>query len=142
MLPNLGRFVWMRREDTTRQAVSLWKALQTQQWRKDSDEEVGGQGLRFSFAAVDHLKLRIDEHNAAWRSFFEGCGAEPLEVLYEELVADYEGTVSWLLEGIGISVPEDFVVEAPRMRRQADELSEEWVRLYNEGALVRTAQKG
>src|SRR5215218_1348043 len=142
VLPNLRRFVWMRRDDTTRQAVSLWKALQTQQWRKDSDEDVGGRGLRFSFAAVDHLKLRIDEHNAAWRNFFEGCGMEPLEVLYEELVADYEGTVSWLLEGIGLPVPEGFAVEAPRMRRQADELSEEWVRLYNEAALVRSAQKG
>jgi LPS sulfotransferase NodH len=29
VLPNLRRFVWMRRRDTTRQAVSLWKALQT-----------------------------------------------------------------------------------------------------------------
>src|SRR5918997_2354703 len=118
VLPNLRRFVWMRRRDTTRQAVSLWKALQTQQWRKDSDEDVGGQGLRFSFAAVNHLKLRIDEHNDAWGDFFRGCGVEPVEVSYEELVADYEGTVSWLLKEIGISVPEGFAVEAPRMRRQ------------------------
>ena len=142
VLPNLQRFVWMRRDDTTRQAVSLWKALQTQQWRKDSDEDVRGRGLRFSFAAVDHLKLRIDEHNAAWRSFFESCGEEPLEVLYEELVADYEGTILWLLEGIGVPIPERFAVVAPKMRRQADDLSEEWVRLYNESAQVRTVQKG
>ena len=142
VLPNLRRFVWMRRRDTTRQAVSLWKALQTQQWRKDSDEDVVGRGLRFSFAAIDHLKLRIDEHNAAWRAFFEGCGVEPLEVLYEDLVEDYEGTVLRLLEGVGVSIPEDFAVEEPKMRRQADELSEEWVRLYNEAALVRTVQKG
>ena len=106
VLPNLRRFVWMRRDDTTRQAVSLWKALQTQQWRKDSDEDVGGRGLRFSYAAVDHLKLRIDEHNAAWQGFFQGCGVEPLEVRYEDLVEDYEDTVLWLLEGIGIPVPE------------------------------------
>jgi LPS sulfotransferase NodH len=132
----------MRRGDTTGQAVSLWKALQTQQWRKDSDEDVVGRGLRFSFAAIDHLKLRIDEHNAAWRAFFEGCGVEPLEVLYEDLVEDYEGTVLRLLEGVGVSIPEDFAVEEPKMRRQADELSEEWVRLYNEAALVRTVQKG
>ena len=71
------------------------------------DEDVGGQGLRFSFAAVDHLKLRIDEHNAAWQDFFEGCGVEPMEVVYEELVEDYRGTVLWLLHGIGISVPEN-----------------------------------
>src|ERR671913_449213 len=127
---------------TTRQAVSQWKALQTQQWRKDSDEDVSAGGLRFSFAAVDHLKLRIDEHNAAWQDFFEGCGVEPMEVVYEELVEDYRGTLLWLLDGIGISVPENFAVAEPKMRRQADELSEEWVRLYDEGAAAKTVQKG
>lgn len=142
ILPHLRRFVWMRREDTTRQAVSLWKALQTKQWRRDSDEDIGGQGLRFSFAAVNHLKLRIDEHNAAWQDFFEGCGVEPMQVVYEEFVEDYEGTVLWLLDGIGIPVPENFAVIEPKMRRQADELSEEWVRLYNESAAVKTTQRG
>jgi LPS sulfotransferase NodH len=138
VLPNLRRFVWIRRRDTTRQAVSLWKALQTQKWRRDSDEEVGGQGLRFNFAAVDHLKLRIDEHNAAWQGFFEGCGAEPLEVVYEDLVGDYEGTVLRVLHGIGIPLPGNFAVVEPRMKRQADELSEEWVRLYNERRAAKT----
>ena len=142
VLPNMRRFVWMRRRDTTRQAVSLWKALQTQQWRKDSDEDISGGDLRFSFAAVDHLKLRIDEHNAAWQDFFEGCGVEPMEVVYEELIEDYRGTVLWLLDGIGISVPENFAVAEPKMRRQADELSEEWVRLYDEHAAAKTVQKG
>ena len=142
VLPNLRRFVWMHRGDTIRQAVSLWKALQTQQWRKDSDEDIEGQGLRFSFAAVDHLKLRIDEHNAAWQEFFDVCGVEHMEVLYEDLVEDYEGTVLWLLDGIGVSIPEDFAVVRPKMRRQADELSEEWVRLYNERASARSVQKG
>ena len=142
VLPNLRRFVWMRRRDTTRQAVSLWKALQTQQWRKDSDEDVSAGGLRFSFAAVEHLKLRIDEHNAAWQDFFERCGVEPMEVVYEELVEDYRGTLLWLLDGIGISLPENFAVTEPKMRRQADELSEEWVRLYDEHAAAKTVQKG
>jgi LPS sulfotransferase NodH len=142
VFPNLRRFVWIRRRDTTRQAVSLWKALQAQQWRKDSDEDVSGQGLRFSFAAVNHLKLRIDEHNTAWQDFFEGCGIEPLEVVYEEFVEDYEGTVLRLLDGIGIPIPENFAVAEPRMKRQADELSEEWVRLYDERAAAKTVKKG
>jgi trehalose 2-sulfotransferase len=142
VLPNLQRFVWIRCRDTTRQAVSLWKALQTQQWRRDSEEEVRGPDLRFNFAAVNHLKLRIDEHNAAWQSFFEACGVEPMEVVYEDLVEDYEGIVLWLLEGIGISTPENFAVTEPKMKRQADELSEEWVYLYNERASVKATQKG
>jgi LPS sulfotransferase NodH len=142
VVPNLRRFVWIRRRDTTRQAVSLWKALQTQQWRRDSDEDAGGRGLRFSFAAVNHLKLRIDEHNAAWQGFFEECGVEPLKVVYEELIEDYEGTVLRLLDGIGVPVHENFAVEQPRMKRQADDLSEEWVSLYNERAAAKTAQRG
>jgi trehalose 2-sulfotransferase len=141
VLPNLRRYVWNLRRDTTRQAVSLWKALQTQQWRRDSDEDSGGRGLRFSFAAVNHLKLRIDEHNAAWQGFFEECGVEPLKVVYEELIEDYEGTVLRLLDGIGVPVPENFAVEQPRMKRQADDLSEEWVSLYDERAAVKTAQR-
>jgi trehalose 2-sulfotransferase len=142
VLPNLRAYIWIRRQDSTRQAVSLWKALQTQQWRRDSDEEAGGRGLRFSFAAVNHLKLRIDEHNAAWQGFFEECGVEPLKVVYEELIEDYEGTVLQLLDGIGIAIPENFAVEQPRMKRQADDLSEEWISMYNERAAAKTAQRG
>ena len=91
---------------------------------------------------MDHLKLRIDEHNDAWQSFFEECDVEPLEVVYEDLVEDYEGTILRVLEGIGIPLPENFVVAAPRIKRQADELSEKWVRLYNDRAAATTVKKG
>ena len=140
VLPNLRRFVWIRRDDTTRQAVSLWKALQTQQWRRDSDDDVGGQGLRFSFAAVEHLKLRIDEHNAAWQNFFEQCGVEPFRIVYEEFVEAYEEIMLGLLNGLEIPIPEGFAVTQPKMKRQADELSEEWVRLYNERKAAGTGE--
>jgi LPS sulfotransferase NodH len=132
VLPNLRRYVWIRREDTTRQAVSLWKALQTQKWRQDSEEDAGGQGLRFNFAAIDHLKLRIDEHNAAWQAYFERCGVEPIRIVYEEFVETYEVSVLGLLNTLGISLPEGFTVTQPKMKRQSDELSEEWVRMYQE----------
>ena len=68
----------------------------------------GGGVCASALPPIDHLKLRIDEHNAAWQDFFEGCGVEPMEVVYEELVEDYEGTVLWLLDGIGVPVPGDF----------------------------------
>jgi LPS sulfotransferase NodH len=132
VLPSLRKFVWIRRRDTTRQAISLWKALQTQEWRRDTEEDVGGQGLRFSFAAVDHLKLRIEEHNAAWQVYFERCGIEPLRVVYEEFVEAYEESVLGLLEDIGIPLPKGFTVVEPKMRRQADETSDKWVRLYHQ----------
>ena len=138
VFPHLRRYLWIRRHDTTSQAVSLWKALRTQQWRRDTDEEIGGKGLRFSFVAVDHLELRIDEHNAAWQDFFDECGIELIKIVYEELVDDYENIVPRLLEDIGVQIPENFSVEKPRMKRQADELSQEWVRLYEETKAMNT----
>ncbi len=137
VFPKMGGYVWIRRRDTVRQAVSLWKALQSWQWRKDHDDEITERELRFDFAAVDHLRLRIDEHNVAWRTFFERCGVEPVEVVYESLIEDYEETMGRVLEGVGVPLPDGFVPERPRMRRQADKLSEEWVRLYHEGARER-----
>lgn len=98
----------------------------------------GGNDLRSNLAAVDHLKLCIDEHNAAWQAFFAGCSVEPVEVVYEDLVEDYAGTFSRVMREIGmmweigIPVPDGFAPTEPKMERQADELSEEWVRLYNE----------
>ena len=138
VFPHLRRYVWIRRHDTTSQAVSLWKALQTQQWRRDTDDELDGKGLRFSFAAVNHLKLRIDEHNAAWQDFFDECGIEPVKIVYEELAEDYENIVPQLLDEIGVQTPENFSAEKPRMKRQADELSQEWVRLYDETKAMNT----
>jgi LPS sulfotransferase NodH len=48
----------------------------------------------------------------------------------------------WALDAIGISIPKNFAVAEPRIRQQADELSEEWVRLYDERAAAKTVQKG
>lgn len=96
-----------------------------------------GNDLRFNLAAVDHLKLCIDEHNAARQTFFAGCSVEPVEVVYEDLVEDYAGTVSRVMREIGIPVPDGFAPTEPKMKQQADELSEEWVRLYNEAKASR-----
>jgi LPS sulfotransferase NodH len=41
-----------------------------------------------------------------------------------------------LLSALGIPLPDGFTVTQPKMRRQADELSEEWVRLYNESKVA------
>lgn len=144
VLPNMNGYIWIRRGDTVRQAVSLWKALQTQQWRADHEGGMSGQAarreLRFHFAAVDHLRLRIDEHNAAWQSFLERSGANYVGVVYEELIEDYERTMRRVMSAMGLPLPEYLGPEHLGMRRQADALSEEWVRLYHEGNRERSSR--
>ena len=119
------------REDKVRQAVSLWKAVQTQAWRKDA-----GDGPKvapeFSFRAINYLVRLLTAHDASWDAYFLGLGHDPLKVTYEELAAEPEPTVRRTLEHIGIDVPETLEISGPRLQVQADSLSEDWVTRFNE----------
>ncbi|HXS48132.1 MAG TPA: Stf0 family sulfotransferase [Solirubrobacterales bacterium] len=142
-------FVRVIRANKLRQAVSLWKAVQTATWREDqanakaaSVEEEGSPPyrsfieehrpqLRFHYRAIGHLLEQILVEEASWDAFFEHSGIKPILVLYENFAADYETSTMNLLERLDLSPPDDFVFE-PRMKRQSDGLNDDWVRRYSE----------
>lgn len=122
------RFVWVRRRDAVRQAVSLWRAMQTQSWR--AENERGSGEPRYSFAAVDHLVRLLSTHDHAWEQFFAQAGGSVLTLTYEEVAADLAGSLQRTLGHIGVKPPEDALGALPRMRRQADERSDAWAEAY------------
>lgn len=123
------RYVWVRRGDVVRQAVSLWRAMQTQSWRDDSTNGAArGAVPRYSFAALRHLADRLSGHDARWRDLL--AGAPVLEITYEELTADLPRAIRRTLDHVGVPLPADARLTQPAMRRQADELSEAWVAAY------------
>jgi LPS sulfotransferase NodH len=121
------RFVWVRRYDRARQAVSLWKAIQTQSWRAGQQER--SRDPVYDFAAIDHLRQMLDRNDGAWGNWFERNGVEPLEFRYRHIAADPAACVRSVLDYIGIEAPSDEEPEAS-MSRQADATSEEWVDRY------------
>jgi LPS sulfotransferase NodH len=125
-------FVWVRRRDTVRQAVSLWRAMQTQSWR--AENEPGGGEPQYSYAALQHLVRLLSDHDAAWGRFFADRTDRVLELTYEEVAADPAGTLRRTLAHIGIEAPADAPESLPRMRRQADERSDEWATAYAKDA--------
>ncbi len=123
------RYVQITRQDKVRQAVSLWKAVQTQAWKREPGEQVAGVVEPvFSFRAINYLVRELTAHDASWDAYFLGLGYEPLKVTYEELAQDTEGVVRSVLEHLGIPVPETLTPATPRLSVQADQVSEEWVR--------------
>jgi LPS sulfotransferase NodH len=142
-------FVRVIRANKLRQAVSLWKAVQTATWREDqakakasSVEEDGSPPyksfieehrpqLRFHYRAIGHLLDQILVEEAAWDAFFEHSGIKPVLILYENFEADYETSTLRLLERLDLSPPEGFAFE-PRMKRQSDGLNDDWTRRYSE----------
>jgi trehalose 2-sulfotransferase len=99
--------VQITRQDKFRQAISLWKAVQTQAWRGESDAR-GAPAVepRFSFRAINYLVRLLTAHDASWDAYFLGLGVEPLKITYEELAEAPEPVVRRVLEHLGIAVPD------------------------------------
>jgi LPS sulfotransferase NodH len=130
------QYVFVSRSDKVRQAVSLWRALQTWVWRKAEghadDESLPEQRAVYSFDAIDHLLDQLRRHEDAWRGFFFRIGRRPLTVLYEEVAGDLDATVERVLRELNLERPPVSAPAAQQMRRQSDDLSESWVQNYLE----------
>ena len=142
-------FIRVVRANKIRQAVSLWKAVQTATWREQDAIQSASVGLddseppyksfirdhrpqlRFHYNAIAHLLDGILQEEASWDAFFEHCGITPILVLYENFAADYETSTVRVLERLRLSLPEAFAFE-PRMKRQSDGINDDWARRFSE----------
>ena len=128
-------YLWMRRDDKVRQAISFWRALQTRTWRL---EHPGGEDsepvLHYSFEGIEHLRRRLSADDEAWGRFFSQAGLEPLELFYEtDVEPDPAAAVAQVLAHLGVELPPGWEPRA-RMVRQADELNEAWRVAYHRDA--------
>lgn len=125
LFPN-PRFIYLYRSDRLRQAISLAKATQTGVFRKIPGLPGPASQRDFVYDYDQILKLMaLGEHcDTRWRALFRAVGIEVLEVRYEDMVADFPGTVNLLLRQLGMEKP---VVGSPRLQPQADRLSEDFM---------------
>ncbi len=127
VFPNLT-YITMSRRDKVRQAVSLWRALQTWSW--SSEQRAAAGRLTYSHAAIAHLIADIEDHELGWRSYFRECGVEPFDVVYEDLAGRYEDSIRDILRHLGIAEADTVPIALPTRRRQADDLSRRWAERY------------
>ena len=144
VFPNL-RYVRVVRASKVRQAVSLWKAIQTQTWSDQPSEDSEHAGptladdpfeelrppLRFHYKAIDHLIDKLIAEEAFWDSFFEHCRIRPIMVLYENFASDYEKSTLNLLDRLGLERPGCASLKPP-LRQQSDDINDDWVRRYSD----------
>ena len=127
-------YVLVRRRDTVRQAISLWRAIQTQSWRRGSESGAGNEAIStvepvFSAAAIAHLRDQLLEQEASWVAYLH----DPLTLVYEDFAHDLDGAVRNVLDHVGIEPPADLEIAVP-MQRQADALTDDWVRRFEREA--------
>jgi trehalose 2-sulfotransferase len=125
------KFIYLQRRDVVAQAVSWLRAEQTQVWVAQRDEPQGEP--HFEFDRLREMRGIIENHNAAWQTWFTAVGVEPHRVTYEDLDRDPVGMTRRVLDFLGLELPAGRTVQV-RHCRLRDRLNAEWVERYIERA--------
>jgi trehalose 2-sulfotransferase len=130
-------YVWIRRVDKVRQAISLWRALQTGTWRVEHAAEEATSKPQYSFDGIEHLRRRLIADEEGWAGFFAASNLEPLELHYEsDVEADPVAAVAAVLAHIGLELPAGWAPDTA-MVKQADQLNDAWQDAYDRDAAIR-----
>ncbi|MFI5041025.1 MAG: Stf0 family sulfotransferase [Acidimicrobiales bacterium] len=131
-----ARYVWLRRGDRLRQAISYTKSIQTKIWW-DADQPPSPydapqpDALRFDRDLIAQSLAQMEAEDASWAAYFDAHGIEPLVLSYEELVGDVDAAVRAVTDHIGVDLAPDFKVPPTQFRRQADSTTEDWLARFS-----------
>ncbi|MGC0366830.1 LPS sulfotransferase NodH [Rhodococcus sp. 27YEA15] len=125
-------FIHVHREDVIPQAVSMWKAVQTQIWRDgDVPEDAARVTPEYHPGGIAHLVSILADQERQWRRWFAEQDITPLEIGFRELTADPQAVVGKTLTALGLDAR---LAPPPPLRRQSDGRSNEWVQRYRADA--------
>jgi LPS sulfotransferase NodH len=134
--------VYLSRDDKARQAISLYKAIHLDVWWTFADDE----GVEIppsrtlprepDFAEIARLEATLRDHELCWTRFFEQGGIDPIRVRYTDIATAYEGTVTAVCDALDRPRQGRPIVR-PRLRRQADAVTDDWERRYRDSGVAR-----
>ena len=130
LYPTPLKYISLRRRDFIRQGISLARAAQTNAYNSEM------QPVRdpiYNFYQILQCIREVQVDAKGWETYFHQRGVEPFRVIYEDFVTDQWGTLRRILEFLGIAVPADFQIPVTSLKRQADTLSDMWVKKFNHG---------
>ncbi len=123
-------YLHLSRKDKIAQAVSRLRAEQTGLWHVNADgterERLKvGQAPVYDAQGLSKLVAELEEHDAAWASWFAQQRIQPVRITYEALTAEPQTTLATVLSALGLDPTIAGNVE-PRTTKLADNESREW----------------
>lgn len=118
------RWVRIVREDEVRQAISLVRAEQSNQWNSNMTATAG---TRYDETAIERAITTIRDANASWDAHFAAIGASPVRVSYEELTREPDAAVRRVVAAAGVTLDS---VPPPQTKRQSDGESARWAERF------------
>jgi trehalose 2-sulfotransferase len=140
LFPN-ARYIWLRRLDTLRQAISYARALKSGRWWATGKQDLSGSfcQAQFDFDELQYLQSVLVQYQKNWSTYFGRIGVHPYCLTYEDLSNSYDETITSLARHLGVRVAPGMRIPASRLRKQADWRTEEWVHRYVTERRVRSS---
>ncbi|WP_186063844.1 Stf0 family sulfotransferase [Burkholderia gladioli] len=103
VLPN-HCWIYVCREDTIAQAISLFIADQTDTWHlpTDVDPDLPEPDVRYDFLEILAKLMTLKSHEVNWEAYFQKAGMQPLRTSYEALSAAPQLLLDSLAAHMGI----------------------------------------
>lgn len=129
--PN-ARYVFLRRQNKVRQAISHYRAIRSKRWCSNGDDGHDGivDSADVDFHELERLRMLLVRHEGQWQEFFARMEIHPLELVYEEVAADPRAAVFTILRHLELDESQLPDVPEPRLCRQADQTTDLLEREY------------
>jgi LPS sulfotransferase NodH len=124
------QLIRIQRRDKLRQAISKARAYQSGQW-KMREKEPSPSHAQFDLNLIDRCLLEIRREEEAWTIFFQRTNMQPLELEYEDLAQNYNGTLRAVLAFLKIRAPGE-ALATPATVKQSDAISDDWEKRYRD----------
>ncbi|MEM6397924.1 MAG: Stf0 family sulfotransferase [Bacteroidota bacterium] len=125
--------VFLTRRDKIRQAVSWWKAIKSKTWHLRTGEshqvEADFYEANYDFNALNHLFKECVLREAATQAYFTKNAIVPITLVYEDWVADFQGSIAQILLALDED-PNRAVDVLPTLLKTASQGSEIWVERF------------
>jgi len=125
LFPN-ATWIYVKREDVFAQAVSMWRAKESNRWHvlKDENEPI----LEYDFKKIEASFRELSAHNSLWEDFFSLAGIEPHTIVYEQLIENLSETMHPLFSDLGLDTRSiEDAASKVELRKQRDEKSAEYL---------------
>jgi LPS sulfotransferase NodH len=122
------KYIHLVRRDKLRQAISLLKARQTDQFRFNVPKK---NEPYYDIVELEKTLKEIVRLDHQWEIFFERISIQPYRIYYEDMVIDIEDTGFRIADYLGIQKPKPPYI--PYLQRQSDSTNVEWASKWISG---------
>lgn len=134
--PKSMKWIWLRRRNKVRQAISLVKANHTEIWHLDRGDPQDKKDLARAEIEVDFQDLCLKTihfftADILWSNFFQLHGSEPHILFYEDFIDEstWQSTVEGIFDYLEVPYEPPLKVSTHRLKQGTGEVPESYTRI-------------